>query len=71
MLSRFDGGCMVSVFPETPFAFFPLVLFLCRSSGDQSNRLRITRFSLLIGELMPVCHGMIGGSVGSDHAEET
>jgi hypothetical protein len=28
MLSGFDGSGMVSIFPESPFAFFPLVVFL-------------------------------------------
>lgn len=30
-----NGRRMIAVFPKGPFAFFPLVEFLCDSSGDQ------------------------------------
>jgi hypothetical protein len=40
MLSGFDSSCMVSVFPESALAFLSPVVFLCRSSGDQPNRVQ-------------------------------
>ena len=55
MLSGFDGSGMVSIFPESPFAFFPLVVFLCCSSCDQSNRLgNNTIFTVILYDYMDV-----------------
>jgi hypothetical protein len=36
----FDRGGMITVFPERPVSILPLVVFLCRSPGDELHTLR-------------------------------
>jgi hypothetical protein len=48
MLSAFDGGCVVAIFPKGPFPVFALVVFLCGSSGDQADSLGNNPLSTVI-----------------------